>query len=230
MTLIVDRPIVVPANAPATQRGRILRWIEFLALFIAAPLAIALFLPPRMMFQALAAFSIFGLALLALTGGFDWRAMARGWSRLPWREAALMGAAVVVSGVVILALTRPAAILNIPRHNPQMLAIIWVFYPLLSALPQELIFRALFFHRYGNLMPSVGAAMGVNAGIFAFAHLMYWSATVLIITFIGGWLFARAYLTRGFPSAWLLHALAGNLIFTVGMGAYFWTGNVVRPF
>lgn len=50
------------------------------------------------------------------------------------------------------------------------------------------------------------------------------------LTFVGGWIFARAYLRHGFPAAWLLHALAGNLLFTVGMGAYFYSGNVVRPF
>ena len=72
--------------------------------------------------------------------------------------------------------------------------------------------------------------MAVNAFVFSFAHLMYWSVIVAVLTLIGGWIFARAYLVRGFPSALILHAIAGNVLFTVGMGAYFWSGAVVRPF
>ncbi|MDO5642435.1 MAG: hypothetical protein Q4G26_08650, partial [Paracoccus sp. (in: a-proteobacteria)] len=162
MRLGTRAQVMVHASPPATRRGRVLRWIEFTALFILTPLGIALFLPPSRIFTALALFSLAGLALLALTGGFDWRALLRGWSRLPWREAAVMGVLVLVSGAVILAFYRPAAILNILRHNPQMLGLIWLLYPILSALPQELIFRALFFHRYGNLMPSIHWAIWVN--------------------------------------------------------------------
>ncbi|MFD2440089.1 hypothetical protein ACFSS8_08385 [Paracoccus kondratievae] len=46
----------------------------------------------------------------------------------------------------------------------------------------------------------------------------------------GGWVFAYAYVRRGFPAAWVLHAVAGNVLFAVGMGVYFYSGNVVRPF
>ena len=41
---------------------------------------------------------------------------------------------------------------------------------------------------------------------------------------------ATGYLRRGLPWAWALHAIAGNILFAVGMGIYFYSGNVVRPF
>lgn len=219
-----------PAAAPATRRGRLARWIEFAALFIITPLVIAVFLPPRMMFPALLALSLAGLALLLVTGSFDWHFLRRGWRQLPWREAVLVVAAVLVSGVAVLLIGGRGTPFSLPRTAPQLMLLIFLLYPLLSALPQELIFRALFFHRYGALMPSRAVAIGVNAAVFAHAHLMYWSVTVLVFTAVGGWLFARAYLSRGFPAAWFLHALAGNTIFLVGMGAYFYTGAVQRPF
>lgn len=218
------------AAAPATRRRRLLRWAEFAALFVLAPLLIALFLPPRMMFPALALFSLAGLGLLLLTGGFDWRFLRRGWRQLPWAEAGLIAAAVLVAGTAILSATRPGALFALPRQAPQFMLLIALLYPLLSALPQELIFRALFFHRYGAMMPSRRVAMLANAAVFAHAHLMYWSLVVLAMTAVGGWLFARAYLDRGFPAAWFLHALAGNLLFAVGMGVYFYSGAVQRPF
>ncbi|WP_028725611.1 CPBP family intramembrane glutamic endopeptidase [Paracoccus zeaxanthinifaciens] len=208
------------------------RWLrmEFTALYFGAPLTMAVFLPPGRLFQALALFSLAGIALLYVTGGFQWRTLIRGWRRLPWLEIGGISLATLLAGWAILATLQPDALFSLIRQRPEFLPFIWVFYPLLSALPQELIFRPLFFHRYGAILPEGQAAIALNAAVFAFAHLMYWSLIVAVMTFVGGWIFGRAYLRHGFPSAWVLHAVAGNVLFAVGMGAYFYTGNVVRPF
>ena len=51
------------------------------------------------------------------------------------------------------------------------------------------------------------------------------------MTFAGGLLFAWSYERRGnFPEAVILHSVAGIALFAVGMGVYFYSGNVVRPF
>ncbi len=218
----------------ATTHGAVRphRWlkVEFAALYIGAPLAMALFLPKGMLFPALALFSIGGMILLWVTGGFRWRILVRGWRRMPWLEIAGIAVVTLLTCWAVLAVTRPGALFSTPRNNPGFLLIIWTFYPLLSALPQELIFRPLFFHRYGAILPQGRAAIALNAAIFSFAHLMYWSWIVAFMTFCGGWIFARAYLRHGFPAAWALHAVAGNVLFAVGMGVYFYTGNVQRPF
>lgn len=216
------------ANTSDTVRSRLWLGIEFAALYIGAPLAIALFMPGRHLFEALAVFSVIGMLLLWRTGGFGFRSLVRGWSRIPRREVLLLSAATLLAGTAILYVSYPERLFAMLQSG--MLPVIWVFYPILSALPQELIFRPLFFHRYGALLPAGQGAIAVNAAVFSFAHLMYWSSVVAVMTFVGGWIFARAYLRHGFPAAWVLHALAGNILFTVGMGAYFYTGNVVRPF
>ncbi|SNR24255.1 CPBP family intramembrane metalloprotease [Paracoccus sediminis] len=211
-------------------RPRFWLGVEFTALYGAAPLAMALFMPGHLLFAALAVFSLIGLLLLWRTGGFGWRSLVRGWRRTPVAEVAGIVLAVLIAGVAILWIAHPQRLFDMPRNRPEMLAVIWVFYPFLSALPQELVFRPLFFHRYGALLPAGQGAIALNAAVFSFAHLMYWSWIVAAMTFVGGWIFARAYLRHGFPAAWILHAVAGNVLFAVGMGAYFWTGNVVRPF
>lgn len=218
------------ADASVAVRPRRRLWIEFAALYIGAPLAIALFLPPRMLFPALFAFTVAGLILLYCTGGFDWHSLLRGWRRIRWGFAAVFTLGVAVTGWAIMQATNPDYILNLTGPRLRFLLLIWVLYPLLSALPQELIFRPLFFHRFGALFPDERTALIVNAAVFSFAHLMYWSLIVAILTFAGGLIFALAYRRDGFPSAWLLHGLAGNALFAVGMGYYFWSGNVVRPF
>lgn len=215
---------------PAASVNRALLRAEFAALYIGAPLAIALFMPGHMLFEALALFSLAGLALLWFTGGFDWRGLVYGWGRLPWLEILGMILVTTALGAAILWFSRPGAIFSMARQRPEFLLVIWSFYPILSALPQELIFRPLFFHRYGAILPRGQAAIALNAAVFSFAHLMYWSWIVAALTLVGGWFFARAYLKFGFPAAWALHAVAGNALFTVGMGVYFYSGNVVRPF
>lgn len=216
------------AEPPHAIRRRYL-WLEFTALFIGVPLAIALFLPPRMMFSALAAMTVVGLVLLWRTGGFDWRNLRLSWGNVSWGGVLVFGAGVALIGWLIMR-QDPTYQLNTSPARLRFLAVLWVFYPILSALPQELIFRVLFFHRYGALFPDPRIAVIANAAIFAFAHLMYWSSVVTILTFAGGLVFAQYYLRRGLPMAWMLHAIAGNMLFSVGMGAYFWSGNVVRPF
>lgn len=214
-----------PAHAIRRQR----LWLEFTALFIGVPLAIALFLPPQWMFRALGAMTLVGLALLWRTGGFDWRSLRVGWSRVGWLSVIMFGAGVAMIGWLIMNMN-PAYQLNLSPARLRFLTVIWALYPILSALPQELIFRVLFFHRYGTLFADPRIAVIANAAIFSFAHLMYWSSVVTVLTFAGGLIFAHYYLRRGFPTAWLLHGVAGNALFTVGMGAFFYSGNVVRPF
>lgn len=209
---------------------RAARWAEFLGLFVGAPLAIALFLPKGGLFPALAAFSLAGLPLVWLTGEFEWRDLLRGWARIDWLRIAAFGLFVGATGYLVMAATRPGFVPNTSPERLRFLAVLWVFYPLLSALPQELIFRVLYFHRYAPLIGTDRAARLVNAAVFSLAHLMYWSAVVAVMTFAGGWIFARLYQDKGLPAAWMAHAIAGNMLFSVGMGAYFWSGNVVRPF
>ena len=212
----------------AINRG--LLWAEFAALYFGAPLGIALFMPGDLLFPALAVFSIGGMVLLWRTGGFDWHSLVRGWRRVPVWQVVVFGLITGLAGWAIIQIARPDYARPLTPERLRFLGVIWLLYPILSALPQELIFRPLFFHRFGSLFPVRGTAVAVNAFVFSFAHLMYWSLVVAVLTLIGGWIFARAYLIRGCPSAWILHGIAGNVLFTVGMGAYFWSGAVVRPF
>ena len=214
---------------PARSRRRL---AEFLALYLAAPVAMAVVLPPSAMFPALFAVTAIGLVLLHVTEGFRWRELAAGTGRISWQFVGLTALATLVAGLAVIWLTAPGAAFFLIRQNPQLMLMIALLYPLVSALPQELVFRPLFFRRYGALLPAgVTAQVALNAAVFSFAHLMYWSWIVAALTFAGGLAFAWAYRVRGnFPEAVVLHAVAGVIVFAVGLGLYFYSGNVVRPF
>ena len=60
---------------------------------------------------------------------------------------------------------------------------------------------------------------------------MFWSWIVAAMTFFGGLAFAYAYRVQGsFPQALALHSIAGIVVFTFGLGIFFYSGNVERPF
>lgn len=206
-------------------------WAEFSAIYLLAPAAMALVLPPGALFPALFAVTAVGLWLLHRTRGFAWADLKpRRW-RTDWP---LVGGFAVLTGALVLALVllrEPQAFLRPGRDNPALLAAILLLYPFLSALPQEIVFRPLFFRRYGALLPRGRAALAVNAAVFSLAHLMYWNWVVAAMTFAGGLIFAWAYeVRRSFALAVLLHSVAGWLIFGLGLGVYFYSGNVERPF
>jgi membrane protease YdiL (CAAX protease family) len=129
--------------------------------------------------------------------------------------------------------TAPDLLFDLVERRPKVMLMIAVLYPLLSALPQEIVFRPLFFRRYNSILAPINrhALIALNAAIFSLAHLMYWSPIVMIMTFFGGLIFAWAYVTqKNFPLAVILHSVAGVVLFALGMGVYFYSGNVVRPF
>lgn len=204
---------------------------EFLGLFVAAPLTLAFTLPATAMFPGLFALTAVGVALLWLTPGFAWRDLTRGWNRIDWRVVGLFALATAVAAAAVVAALAPWAAFRLLVSNPAMMAVIALFYPLLSVLPQEIVFRPLFFRRYGEILPPLQPAIALNAALFSLAHLMYWSWVVSAMTFAGGLVFAWAYeARRNFPMAFVLHAIGGVIIFAMGLGVFFFSGNVVRPF
>jgi membrane protease YdiL (CAAX protease family) len=214
----------------ATARGRRARLrAEFVLLYLVAPVAMAVALPPSALFPALFVLTALGIALLHATPGFAWRRLWQG-GIVPAEAAALAAVTGAVSWAVMQA-TAPGQMFLLWRMRPELLAAVIVLYPFLSALPQEVVFRALYFGRYGAILPGGRIALMLNAAVFALAHLMFWNWIVLVMSFAGGLVFAHAWtVRRSFPQAVLLHAVAGWVLFTFGMGMFFYSGNIVRPF
>ncbi len=204
---------------------------EFALFFAIAPVVVAVALPASVMFPVLFLFTAVGLVLLHLTPGFRWADLVAGASRIRWGFVALFALATLAVGWAVMQATAPGRLFGLLRGNPGLMLMIAVLYPVLSALPQEVVFRPLFFRRYGPILPEGPAALVLNAAVFALAHLMFWSWIVAAMTFAGGLVFAFAYRVRGnFPEAVILHAVGGVILFALGLGMFFYTGNVTRPF
>ncbi|XSG77686.1 CPBP family intramembrane glutamic endopeptidase [Herpetosiphon llansteffanensis] len=200
-------------------------WLELLVVFGAVPLVLRFAVPASWWFGVL------GLAAL---GSWFWlrrRGVPIGlWQeRLNprekhnlWRLLRRFGLASLLA-VLLVWLWQPANLFNLPRQQPWAWLIIIVAYPIVSVYIQELVFRGLFFERYRDLL-SADWLLLLNAVVFGWAHIIFRNPYAVILTIIGGWLFGDTYLkTRSLRLVCLEHALYGNLMFTVGLGHYFFS-------
>jgi len=203
------------------------RAVEFAGLYLGLPLVLALAMPPDWMWPVLGAATLLGLVLLAVTPGFAWGELLRGWRGFDWGYVALVAAGTAAVAVLLVWWLVPWQAFVLPRRATELWLMILVLYPFLSALPQELVFRPLFFRRYGALFPDPRVAVAANGLLFGLAHLMFWNWVAMALTVAGGLIFARAYLGRnGFLMAVVLHAVCGAIVFTTGLGSFFYHGAV----
>jgi len=117
----------------------------------------------------------------------------------------------------------PEKIFNFPHNKTGLWLIVMMIYPFLSALPQELIYRAFFFHRYQPIFLGEGQMTLASVTAFAFMHIIFGNVIAPLLTIPGGYLFCRTYARTGsLPAAAIEHAVYGDIVFTVGLGVYFY--------
>jgi hypothetical protein len=112
-----------------------------------------------------------------------------------------------------------------PRERPIVWLVVLCLYPILSVVPQGIIFRRWFALRYTTLLGSGGTMIVIGALCFGCSHILLGNVVAPVITAIGGALFMRTYLKSG--SGWLAdleHAVLGNVAFTIGYGQWLYSG------
>lgn len=221
--------LALATPTPARWVAWWLRLLEMLVLFLGAPAAIAY----AIFVLRLPLFLVLQPVLLAFVLFLLWDrsfSLKREFSRgIGWRTlAGIILLFVVIAAGVAWATQKlyPHLYLSFPRDRYRLWATIMVLYPFLSVLAQELVYRTFFFHRYGALFGRHRwAAIIVNGAFFGASHVLFGNLIAVAGTFLVGCLFAWRYTeTRSFWAVWFEHTLYGWLVFTVGLGRFFFTG------
>jgi membrane protease YdiL (CAAX protease family) len=168
------------------------------------------------------------LFFLLRSRGFDrqrlWHASVL---RAAWKPILLrwaLGSAVLIA---LILLFDPDSFLQFPRERRVIWISVMLAYPLFSVYPQEVIFRAFFFHRYAPLFQGRRAMILASAVTFALAHLLFLNWIAITLSFAGGFLFARSYArTDSLAVVSVEHGLWGDTLFTIGLGLYFYGGAI----
>lgn len=153
---------------------------------------------------------------------FLFRRPPPGW----WRGPLLRAVLVLFLALAYTAFMEPDALLDLPRTRTRLWLLILFLYPLLSVLPQELIFRVWVFEAHTSLWVSPLLPLLVSAFFFGWLHIIYAGWFAVVTTTLGGLALAWNYRgNRSRPGAiWPLcleHSLYGLTMFTLGLGRHF---------
>lgn len=179
----------------------------------------------------------FTIAVLYLSASrdFRWRVAFRwpGDQGKAFRRVLVQFVVVAVLITLLMAWLRPDLFLRFPRERPDIFVLVVLLYPLVSVLPQEVLFRPFVHQRYAGLLPARSTMILVSGLVFGWAHVIFnvpedplRNPVAVPMTIVGGWLFAFTW--EQTKSLWLVcfeHALYGTLIWTVGLGSYFYYGG-----
>jgi membrane protease YdiL (CAAX protease family) len=213
-----------------TSRRKAYLVAEYLVLFFGAIAVFAVFGQGVSPVPFLVALGVVSVVYLLRQVSFDrgnfLRASAVRGQIKPIMTLWVAATALAVIGVVLL---MPDMLLGFPIHEPVLWAIVAVGYPLLSVYPQELIFRAFLFQRYAPVFGSGTGMIVASAVAFGFAHIIFGNWFAVVITTVGGLLFASRYAkSKSLLAVSIEHGLYGMMIFTVGLGQFVYHGAAPR--
>lgn len=197
---------------------------EFMLLFFGVPLLIFLdteIIHPSMLIIPVL---VFIFLILKFTTDFSMRELV--YLRPDRRDITnnliiiLSGGLLMLAGVYLFERER---LFDLPRGNILVWSILCTFYPVFSAYGQEIIYRTFLFRRYESLFKKKWAVILASGTAFSFVHIVYYSPVSIILTFLGGLYLAQQYArTRSVLFTAILHGIWGIIVFTIGLGEYFW--------
>ncbi|GAA0355009.1 hypothetical protein GCM10009092_19090 [Bowmanella denitrificans] len=200
------------------------RWLEMFCLFGLVPLLVAFFsaYSVKWLIPILLVIGFLCLWLLLNDPRFKrfrlWHLQGLGHCL---RHQLLLFAPLALVISVLVYLWLPQFFLWLPSKDHQLWLLTLAIYPLVSVLPQELVFRTFFFHRYKHILPSKLGRLGLSTFSFALAHAAYGNWVAVVLSGVGGLLFGYRYIqTRSTLIVAIEHSLWGMFLFTIGLGVY----------
>lgn len=212
------------------MKHKIALWLEFIALYAGVPMVI-LYSQQRVVLLGAMWFGAFGIHLVLKYRHKIQHAEEWNWAGFRFGVRPVLLRFAVLAPLIALAVWHftPAKFLSFPRQNPRFWLLVMVLYPVLSVWPQELIYRSFLFYRYKPIFGEGRGYLAASAIAFGCVHLMFLNWIAPAMTLIGGGLFASSYRrSRSLALACFEHALYGCLVFTLGLGWYFYSGAAWR--
>ena len=159
------------------------RWVEYVSLFWLAPAILFVF---REQLAPLILPFIVTVAVICSIILWQDDKIQKQWRRAKdlrrkhfnplWQTFAILASLVALFTY----LYTPETFLDFPLNHTMSWILILMIYPLLSVIPQEVIFRVYFFHRFKRLFTSKISRAWLSSLSFGFAHLVYgnWIAVI----------------------------------------------------
>lgn len=195
--------------------------LEFIIFYVFIPFVANEFLAGWLKVIPLLLIAILFFALLLLDPGFDRKVLSR--LDRPYLRKSLVRVLIITLLLVWFTYwIYPDLFFRYPLEQFQKYLITFFLYPIASVIPQEIIYRVYFFHRYQKLVPEKYLLMLSNAIIFGLTHFIYGNWVAPLATFLVSWIFIfNYYRTRSLLNVSLEHYFYGLIMFTIGFGFFF---------
>ena len=194
--------------------------LEFFFLFIFLPTFFFLNESTKMIFLVLYLVSLISYILLKKEKNFDLKKLRK---KIDWKFSFLIFICFLIMGYFYTILADPQALFLFPKENFKLWIIVMALYPVLSVIPQEFVYRVFFFQRYKTIFDNNFSVLFIaNIFIFSYAHIVFQNIHAVIITAVVSPIFSYAYLKKSFLTCVIIHSFGGQIIFTLGLGKYFY--------
>jgi len=193
--------------------------LELTVLFILLPFILVLEISPFIKAAAILTGLVYVLYLAAKSKKITRKSLIT-FSTLPyWKPVLFRFALLIICTTLFMYFVELENLFAVVRKIPLMWVIITLFYSIFSVYPQEFLYRSFFFTRYEQLFKKKYVLIAINAIVFSLGHIMFKNLLVLILTLLGGFVFAVTYhKTKSLLFTTIEHSIYGSWLFTVGMG------------
>lgn len=195
-----------------------LKKLEFFFIFLIIPSTIFFLDSSIIIFLSLYLVSILSLVILYFDKTFLFTSLKK---KIDWKFVIIFSVIFFFLGFFYVLLVDKNLLFIFPKTNFKLWLIVIFIYPFLSVIPQELVYRVFFFQRYFPNINRFYFPTFLNLVVFAYGHLVFSNMHAIIITAIVSPIFTYAYLKKSFLTCVILHTLGGQIIFTLGLGKYF---------
>ena len=195
-----------------------LKKFEFFFIFLIIPSTIFFLDSSIIIFLTLYLVSILSLVILYFDKTFLFTSLKK---KIDWKFVIIFSVVFFFLGFFYVLLLDKNLLFIFPKTNFKLWLIVIFIYPFLSVIPQELVYRVFFFQRYFPNINRFYFPVFLNLVVFAYGHLVFSNMHAIIITAIVSPIFTYAYLKKSFLTCVILHTLGGQIIFTLGLGKYF---------
>ena len=193
--------------------------LEFFFIFLALPSIIFFLDSTLIVFTTLYLVFILSTVILYFDKTFLFASMKK---KIDWKFIIIFSIIFLCLGYFYILLVNRDLLFIFPKTNFKLWLIVIFIYPFLSVIPQEIVYRVFFFQRYFPKINSIYFAIALNLIVFSYGHIVFNNLHAMLITAIVSPIFAYAYLRKSFLTCVVLHSLGGQIIFTLGLGKYFY--------
>ncbi|MFT6361314.1 MAG: membrane protease YdiL (CAAX protease family) [Candidatus Paceibacteria bacterium] len=197
-----------------------IKYIELLVLYTLLPLALVSSLSVTIKVISVAVAFAYVLYLLYLYTGFKVEKVKKEILPAFWKRTLITLIPVTIFGLFFVLTQAPDAFFRLITTDIKFWLLIVFIYSVGSVLPQEVIYRNIFWRRYRELFSNTYIFIITNAALFSLSHIFLESWIVIGVTFAGGLLFGFTYeKTKSTLLVTTEHSLYGLVLFTIGIGA-----------